>query len=243
MKTLGIIGGVSWHSSAEYYRQLNIKVAHRLGPRHSAKLVLSSIDFADLLSWQRDSDNSRLKSAFRAEVQRLKSAGCEAFVIASHTLSWLGDDLGADVGLKHIGLYDSLISRLRTLGVRRIGLTGTRYTMTDSRYRETYEAAGFEVITPFEPHLTRTATIVYKELVNGVFLPESKIEFIRCFENLVQNKAEAIVLGCTEIGLLIPERQMAFSIASHDGMSTSVPLIDLIETHVNACIDWALSGG
>lgn len=243
MKTLGIIGGVSWHSSAEYYRQLNIKVAQRLGPRHSARLVLSSIDFADLLSWQRDPDNSRLKSAFRAEVQRLKSAGCEAFVIASHTLSWLGDELGADEGLRHIGLYDSLISRLRTLGVRRIGLTGTRYTMTDPRYRQTYEASGFEVITPTEPHLTRTATIVYKELVNGQFTPESKIEFIRCFENLIQNKAEAIVLGCTEIGLLIPDRQMSFSIASSDGLSTCVPLIDLIETHVNASIDWALSSG
>lgn len=237
MKTLGIIGGVSWHSSAEYYRQLNEQVAVRKGQRHSARVVMTSIDFADLLAWQKDVSQEQLKTAFLKEGERLKDAGCGAFIIASHTLTWLGELIEAELGLKHISLYAALFNRLHTLGVQRVGLLGTRYTMSDQRYRDQYQQAGFAVVTPEEPHLTRTATIVYKELVNGVFRSESKLVFEECFEHLSAKKVGAIVLGCTEIGLLVREREWSPSQARGE---YTVPLVDLIETHVAECVDWMI---
>ncbi|MEN9808776.1 MAG: hypothetical protein RLZZ488_343 [Pseudomonadota bacterium] len=233
MKILGIIGGVSWHSSAEYYRLLNLRIAERLGVRHSARIVMSSLDFADLLDWQRDADESRLKHAFLAEGQRLKSAGCDAFVIASHTLSWLGDLIEAELGLQHISLYDALFNRLRSLGAQQIGLLGTKYTMSDPLYRQRYESSGFAVLIPDEPHFTATARIVYKELVAGVFRPESEEVFMRCIDHLAQRGADAVVLGCTEIGLLVHARQWR---DPANATAKPVALVDLIDTHVSECV-------
>ncbi|NBO37685.1 amino acid racemase [bacterium] len=237
VKTLGIIGGVSWHSSAEYYRQLNLSITRLRGQRHSARVVLSSLNFADLLSWQRDPNTHQLQRGFLAEGEKLQAAGCDAFIIASHTLSWLGESIESKIGLKHISLYDALFAKLHSLGVRRVGLTGTRDTLSAPRYRDSYERAGFEVIIPDEPHFTRTATIVYKELVNGIFQEKSKEEFDQCIAHLVAKKADAVVLGCTEIGLLVREREWPSS-ASAD--AARVPLVDLIDTHVSACAAWML---
>lgn len=126
---------------------------------------------------------------------------------------------------------------LHKLSVQRVGLLGTRYTMSEQRYRDQNQHAGFTVVTPKEPHLTRTATIVYKEHVNGVFRPESKALFEECFAHLSAKKVDAIVLGCTEIGLLVREREWSTTQASGE---RAVPLIDLIETHVAECVSWML---
>ncbi|MEY3903235.1 MAG: hypothetical protein RL189_2541 [Pseudomonadota bacterium] len=233
MKILGIIGGVSWHSSAEYYRLLNLRIAEQLGVRHSARIVMSSLDIADLLDWQRDADESSLKSAFLAEGQRLKSAGCDAFVIASHTLSWLGDLIEAEHGLQHISLYDALFDRLRALGAQQIGLLGTKYTMSDPLYRQRYESAGFSLLIPDEPHFSATAKIVYKELISGVFRPESEEVFMRCIAHLAQRGADAVVLGCTEIGLLVRARQWR---NPENANVKTVALVDLIDAHVAECV-------
>lgn len=237
MKTLGVIGGVSWHSSAEYYRQLNELVAVRKGQRHSARVVMSSIDFAELLAWQKDPTQECLKTAFLKEGERLKAAGCDAFIIASHTLTWLGEVIESELGLRHISLYASILDRLHKLAVKRVGLVGTRYTMSELRYREQYQHAGFTVVTPEEPHFKQTATIVYKELVNGIFRPESRTAFAECFEHLIEKEVGAIVLGCTEIGLLVREREW---LPSQSRGGNPVPLVDLIETHVAACVDWMI---
>ncbi|MFZ9521268.1 MAG: aspartate/glutamate racemase family protein [Silvanigrellaceae bacterium] len=238
MRTLGIIGGVSWHSTAQYYKLLNESVARSLGHRHSARIVLSSVDFADLLEWQKDKTNKALIDAFLKEGQRLKAAGCQSFIIASHTLTWLGDIVEAEIGIKHISLYDSIFNKLRLLGATRVGLTGTRYTMQDPVYRAQYERAGFKIAIPHQPHLTRTASIVYNELVQGIFLPESMNEFAKCFENLVSQGVDAIVLGCTEIGLLISSREWASKTSSG---TRSIPMLDTIETHATNCVGWMLA--
>ncbi|MEN9826262.1 MAG: hypothetical protein RI953_2007 [Pseudomonadota bacterium] len=238
MRTLGIIGGVSWHSTLQYYKLLNQSVARNVGKNHSARIILNSIDFADLLTWQRDKSNKLLIDAFVAEGRKLHAAGCEAFIIASHTLGWLGEIIELETGIKHISIYDALFRKLNSLNATRVGLTGTRYTMQDSLYRERYQKAGFEVVAPDQPHLTSTAAIVYTELVHGIFLPESKKVFGECFQNLIARNADAIVLGCTEIGLLISEREWPV-ISSYE--KKSVPVIDLIEAHVPECLSWMLS--
>lgn len=237
MQTLGIIGGVSWYSTAEYYRRINQKITQVLGLPHSARLMIATVDFADLLLWQKDSSMHLLREAFLAEGCKLKSAGCEAFIIASHTLSWLGTIIESDIGIKHISLYDAVFQKLKSLDAQRVGLTGTRYTMKDYRFRELYEKAGFEVCIPREPHQQRTAHIVYKELVHGVFLQESKLAFGACFDDLEEQKVDAIVLGCTEIGLLVRESEWP---ARHSQNKSAVPLVDLIEAHVNAAVSWML---
>lgn len=160
MKRLGIIGGVSWHSSLQYYRLINEGIAQRLGRKHSAQLVISSLDFADLLMWQKNPDENVLKQAFLAEGERLQVAGCDGFIIASHTLSWLGDYIQKQLGLEHVRLYNALFGALTLLGVRSVGLTGTRYTMGEPVYRSKYTEAGFRVQVPDEPYFTGVASIV-----------------------------------------------------------------------------------
>ncbi|MEN9529151.1 MAG: hypothetical protein RI932_1024 [Pseudomonadota bacterium] len=221
----------------EYYRLLNQEVVRRVGSTQSAQLVLSSLNFADLLAWQRNSDPSVLQTAFLAEGRRLMAAGCDGFIIASHTLSWLGDHIQNELGLEHVSLYDSLFSHLQRVGARKIGLIGTRYTMGDALYREHYESAGFKLITPDEPHFTSVAKVVFKELVHGVFKDESRKLFFRCFDHLAEKGADAIVLGCTEIGLLVREREWP---ARDAPARSSIPLVDLIETHVGETVDWML---
>ncbi|MBM3382701.1 MAG: amino acid racemase [Betaproteobacteria bacterium] len=237
MRKLGIIGGVSWHSSIEYYRLLNQGVSQRLGSTHSAKLVLSSLDFSELLEWQKAEDSNALKQAFLAEGERLKSAGCEGLIVASHTLSWLGDYIQNEIGLEHVSLYDALFMRLRNLSAQSVGLVGTRYTMGDQRYREEYEKAGFIIKTPDEPHFTKIARAIYKELVHGEFKDETRVLFEHCFDHLAEKGADTIVLGCTEIGLLVKDREWRARTLAH---RNSIALVDLIETHVAASVDWML---
>jgi aspartate racemase len=237
LRTLGIIGGVSWHSTAEYYKLINQRIAQILGQQQSARLVITSLNLADILSWQKEASTDRLVEAFLSEGQRLKAAGCNGFLIASHTLSWLGDLIESEIGLKHLCLYDALFRKLNSIKAQKIGLIGTRYTMKDARYREKYEDAGFTVLTPAEPHLTRVATIVYKELVRGIFRADSQSAFAECFEDLIAQNVDAIVLGCTEIGLLVTDRTWP---AATSPDIRSVPLTDLIETHVTQSTEWIL---
>jgi aspartate racemase len=232
---LGVIGGVSWHSSSEYYRQLNMRVAQHFGRRQSARIVLSSLNFADLLDWQKDNSNQQLCAAFLLEGQRLKAAGCDAFLIASHTLNWLGQLIEAQVGLSHICLYKAVFEQMKKLNLQTVGLVGTRYTMSESGYVKNYEEAGFTVVTPTEPLRTQVADIVYKELVRGIFRKESEESMLLCFQDLVARGAEAVVLGCTEIGLLVKKRSL--HVRSGVGLQC-IPLIDLIEVHVGACLSW-----
>jgi len=232
---LGVIGGVSWHSSAEYYKQLNARVAQQFGRRQSARIVLSSLNFADLLEWQKDVSHETLRKAFLSEGQRLKNAGCHAFVIASHTLSWLGKFIEEEFGLKHICLYKAVHEHLHRMNARSIGLIGTRYTMSESRFIGRYEEAGFTVVTPSDPLRTQVAEIVYKELVQGVFRKESGDIFLAASQDMAAQGADAVVLGCTEIGLLLKKR--ALHVRSAETVRR-VPLIDLIEVHVGACLNW-----
>ncbi len=226
-KILGIIGGVSWHSSIEYYRLLNENTAKRLGAKHSARLILNSLDFSNLLEWQKSKDQRDLLNGFIEAGQALRASGCQAFAIASHTLSCLGEQVEQETGLVHISLYDALFRRLRFLGARRVALLGTLQTMTEEKYQRIYSDAGFEVIVPVEPHLSNTARIVYREITRGIFNPKSRNAFIDCIDSLAQKNVDAVVLGCTEIGLLVRER-----------MLDSLPLVDLIEPHVEDCVNW-----
>ncbi len=237
LRTMGIIGGVSWHSTAEYYKLINLRVSQCLGRSHSARLVITSLNFAELLALQREKNSANLVNAFLVEGKKLKSAGCESFMIASHTLSWLGKIIEDEIGLKHMSIYDALVRKLRNINAQRIGLTGTLYTMKDEFYREHYHRAGFSIVTPNEPHLTRIATIVYKELVNGIFLEQSRNAFRECFQDLIRQKVDAVVLGCTEIGMLIKERTWSDQFSPD---KISIPLIDLIEAHVTECTEWML---
>jgi aspartate racemase len=187
--------------------------------------------------WQKNPDENVLMQAFLAEGVRLKAAGCDGFIIASHTLSWLGDHIQSQLGLNHVSLYEALFKRLRRLGAKRVGLTGTRYTMGDAIYRSRYTEAGFDLQVPDEPYFTGVASIVFKELVHGVFKDESRTLFYRCFDHVAEKGVDAIVLGCTEIGLLVRERTWPVRGSTSIGQ---IALVDLIESHAAASVEWML---
>lgn len=226
-RKLGIIGGVSWYSTARYYQRINEYVGASLGREHSARLVINSLEFSQLLQWQSKRDQIELVDGFVRAGKELAAAGCSAFAIASHTLSFLGEKVASETGLEHISLYSSVMRRLSGLNAKRIGLIGTLQTMTEERYAKMYKDHGYQIVVPDARYLKPVARVVYRELTRGEFKESSRKLFFECFDSLIEQQVDAIVLGCTEIGLLTQKE-------SH----RHIPLIDLIEVHADDCFTW-----
>lgn len=239
MRRLGIIGGVSWHSSAAYYAGLNAGVEKATRGKDSASLVLSSMNLGDILRLQKNESSNAVIDLFLHEGRRLKASGCDAFLIASHTFSIFGSEVERELNFEHLSLFSSVEMHLAQLKVQKMGLIGSLHTMRDDAYVHGYEHAGLSVVRPQEPHLSQVAKVVFRELVRGVFRPESRGVVRSCLAHLAAREADAIVLGCTELGLLIPEREWT---VSSEGVERKIPLIDLIDVHVEHAVRWLLVG-
>jgi aspartate racemase len=235
MRRLGIIGGVSWHSTLAYYASLNSGVEKATKGRNCVSLVLSSMNLGEILRGQKKKSHEALLDLFVQEGRRLKSAGCDAFLIASHTYSMLGSAIEKELDFQHISLFSAVERHLIQSNVNRMGLIGSLHTMTDDSFAELYECSGLTVVRPEEPHLNRVAGIVFRELIRGLFRTESRHRVRDCLNHLGSRGVDAIVLGCTELGLLIPEREWVVPCGAGE---RKIPLIDLIEVHVEQAIRW-----
>ncbi len=229
MKTLGLIGGMSWESTVPYYRIVNERVRDRLGGLHSAKLVLHSVDFAEIEALQR-ADDWETAGAWLADAARgLRAAGADAIVLCTNTMHLVVPAIEAAVEIPLLHIADATAQRIRAAGVARVGLLGTRFTMERAFYRERLEAAGIEVSTPDAAQRERVDRIVFEELCLGRVLDASREEYRGIIADLVARGAQGVVLGCTEIGLLVGEGD------------ATVPLFDTARIHAEAAADWALA--
>lgn len=230
MRTIGVIGGTSWQSSAVYYRLLNELVARRLGGSHSAKLAMISVDFADVERAIRKQDWLALESLIVASARALKAAGAEGLVIASGTMQRCADAAGAAAGLKVIHLVDLTADAIAARGLGKVGVLGTALTMTGPFYRPRLAARhGVQTLSPEPDDAVEVNRIVFEELVLGQIEESSREAYRRAMANLVARGAEGIVLGCTEQMLLVGEAD------------ASVPVFDTTTIHVAAAVDWALA--
>ncbi len=227
MRQLGILGGMSWESTASYYRLLNQRVREQLGGLHSAPLLLHSVDFAEIAELQRRADWQAAGELLARAAQGLQQSGATALLLATNTMHKVAPAIEAavDIPLLHIG--DAVGQALKHQGVRRAALLGTRFTMQEDFYRQRLaERFGIEVITPDTAQMAEIDRVIFAELCQGQFLPSARDFYLDCLRTLQEQWAEVAILGCTEIGLLL------------EGLDAPLPLLDSTELHVTMGLEW-----
>lgn len=229
MKTLGLLGGMSWESTVLYYRAINEHVRTVRGGLHSAPLVLHSYDFESIAALQRAGDWAAAADALGAGARGLVRAGAQAIVICTNTMHCVAPQVQAAAGVPLLHIGDATGHALRAAGVTRAGLLGTRFSMEQPFLHEHLQRHhGVQCITPDAAERDEVHRIIFDELCQGRTLPPSRASFRRIMAGLVQRGAQAVVLGCTEIGLLV------------DAGDATVPLFDTTTLHARHAADWAL---
>ncbi|CAM2162677.1 aspartate/glutamate racemase family protein [Burkholderia cenocepacia] len=228
MKTIGLIGGMSWESSAEYYRMINRHSKALHGGHHNAKSVLVTVDFAEIEALQRTHDWAALGERMADAARQLEAAGADLVVLTTNTMHRVHDAIEAAVTLPFLHIADPTGSALRAAGVERVGLLGTRYTMElpfyAARLREKF---GLDVLVPDERGRDDVHRIIYDELCHGVISEESRITYVSIIDGLAARGAQAVILGCTEITLLI------------GADDSPLPVFDTTALHAKAAVEWA----
>ncbi|UUY08331.1 aspartate/glutamate racemase family protein [Pseudomonas sp. J452] len=231
MKTIGLIGGMSWESTIPYYRHLNEAVKARLGGLHSAKLVLFSVDFHEIERLQQSGDWDQAGRLLADAAQALERAGAELLVLCTNTMHKVAPAIEQAVGIPLLHIADPTATAIKATGLSTAGLLGTRFTMEQDFYRERLEQRhGIRVLIPDAPQRQDVHRIIYEELCLGQVREESREIYRRIIASLVAQGAQAVILGCTEIGLLV------------GAGDASVPLFDTTSLHAQQAAEWALAG-
>ena len=228
MKTIGLIGGMSWESTAHYYRVLNQETATRLGGLHSAPLIVHSVDFAAIAEMQSAGDWDGAGRQLAEIAKGLERAGAEIIGLATNTMHVVADAITADLSVPFIHIADPTSDALLADGFSTVGLLGTRFTMEMGFYRDRLTARGITSLIP-EVDRTNLNGIIYEELCRGIVREESRRTYITAIERLAARGAEAVILGCTEIGMLI------------DDSVSPLPTFDTTDLHAKALITAALA--
>ncbi len=232
LRTLGILGGMSWESTAMYYRLLNQAVAARFGGLHSAPLLLASMDFAEIAALQRAGDWPGAALHLGRAGAGLRSAGAGALLIATNTMHKVADEVAAQSGLPVIHIADAVGAAVRAAGETRVGLLGTRFTMEDDScvMRRLREQHGLEVIVPDAPDRAAVHHIIFDELCRGIVSEASRRSLLRIVARLGERSAQGAILGCTEIMLSLDKHTQA-----------ALPLFDSTALHSQAALEWMFS--
>jgi aspartate racemase len=229
MKTIGLVGGMSWESSALYYRLINEAVRERLGGHNSAQLVLYSVNFAEIEDMQRRGDWDAAATALCHAAQCLEHAGADFFLLCTNTMHLVADSIAAAVQIPLLHIADATGQALAKEGVRHVALLGTRFTMEMDFYKKRLvDDFGITVTVPTADDRSTVDHIIYQELCMGKITPDSRRTYVDIINKLISQGAEAVVLGCTEIGLLISQGDVP------------VPVFDTTRIHAAAAVEKAL---
>jgi aspartate racemase len=229
MKTLGVLGGMSWESTAVYYRLVNQAVASRMGGLHSAPLVLASVDFETIAARQREADWAGAAAMLGRAASGLRSAGAQALLIATNTMHKVGDEVATAAGLPLLHIADATAAALRAAGVKRAAFLGTRFSMEDRAIViDRLEQHGAPILVPEADDRALMHRVIFEELCRGIVRDDTRSAIAALIARQAARGADAVVLGCTEIGLLI------------DGRSSPLPCFDTTELHAAAAVDWMM---
>ena len=230
MKTIGLIGGMSWESTVPYYRTINEVIKERLGGLHSAKLILYSVDFHDIERLQHSGDWAAAGRLLAATAQTVEKAGADFLVLCTNTMHKVAPAIEAAVRIPLLNIADATAQEIKAAGRSTVGLLGTRFTMEQEFYKDRLQHKhGLRVLTPPERDREIVHRIIYDELCLGRVIDTSRAEYRRIMAELVSQGAEAIILGCTEITLLVGQEDAA------------VPLFDTTGIHARNAAEWALA--
>ena len=229
MKTIGLIGGMSWESTQEYYRILNEETQRALGGFHSAPCILHSVDFAEIEKLQHEDRWEELTGIMVRAARTLENAGADFILICTNTMHKMADEVQRSINVPLLHLVDATAERIRQDELRKIGLLGTKFTMEQDFYKgRLSDRFGIEVIIPGNEEREFIHQVIYNELCLGVVNQTSKERFLEIIRNLISQGAEGIILGCTEIPLLVSQADFP------------VPIYDTTEIHAKAAVAFAL---
>ncbi|MDF3125657.1 aspartate/glutamate racemase family protein [Rheinheimera sp. 1928-s] len=230
MKSIGLIGGMSWESTIPYYRQINQRIKQQLGGLHSAKIILYSVDFAEIEQLQRSGDWDKAGQLLADAALKLQTAGAECLVLCTNTMHKVAAAIEAAVAIPLLHIADATAEAIQQAGLHKVALLGTRFTMEQDFYKKRLtERYGLTVLVPDEEGRNLVHQVIYQELCLGVVNPKSRLQYQQIMADLVTQGAEAIILGCTEIGLLVSAEDCA------------VPLFDTTALHAQKAADYSLS--
>lgn len=229
MRKIGLLGGMSWESSALYYRLLNEGVRERLGGLHSAACVMGSVDFADIERLQVAGDWERAGELLAEEARALEAAGAACVVLCTNTMHKVAPAIEQAIGVPLLHLVDVTAAAIARAGLRRVALLGTRFTMEEPFYRDRMATHGIEVVMPVPDDRAVVHDVIYGELVVGVVSATSRDRFREIIARLAETGAEGVILGCTEIELLVAQED------------SPVPVFASTALHAQAAVDFALS--
>jgi len=228
MKTIGVIGGMSWESSQLYYRLINQGVQKRLGGLHSARMLMYSVDFAPVENLQHQGDWDGASSILIDAARRLEAGGADFFLIATNTMHQVAEAVASAVSIPLLHIADATAQQLLGAQLRRVGLLGTAFTMELEFYRERIEQQGIEIVVPELHDRQMVHDIIYQELCLGKIDADSREVYLAIIDRMREQRIEAVILGCTEIGMLIDSRH------------TDMPLYDTTAIHAAQAVDYAL---
>ena len=229
MKTLGLIGGMSWESTVPYYRFINEAIKARLGGLHSARLVLYSVDFDEIAQLQHAGEWDAAGRVLADAAQRLERAGAQGLVICTNTMHKVASAIEAAVRIPVLHVVDAVAEEIRAAGLGKVGLLGTRFTMEHPFYADHLARHGLTALIPEKGDRDVVHRVVYEELCLGKIVDASRDEYRRIMAGLVAQGAEAIILGCTEISMLIGPEDAA------------VPLFDTTAIHARKAAEWSVA--
>ena len=230
MKTIGLIGGMSWESSAEYYRIINQTTKEQLGGLHSAPIVMYSVEFNEIVRLQHEGKWDELTAIMVDAAKRLERAGADLVLICTNTMHKMASEVEHATSLPLLHIADATATRIKEKRLKRVALLGTRFTMEQDFYKgRLAEKHGLDVIVPSAEEMEIVHRIIYNELCQGTILDSSKKEYLRIINNLVNQGAEGVILGCTEIPLLVKQADVA------------VPIFDTTTIHAQEAVKIAIA--
>ena len=229
MKTIGMIGGTGWPSTLEYYRIINQETNKRLGGLNSAKIILSSFNYAEIDKLNKVEDHGGVFKLVLEASHKLKNASADFLILCANTLHQYVDDLEKDIGLKIVHIADATAEEIKRKGLTKIGLLGTKFTMEMDFYTKRLQNAGIESLVPNKQEREFIHKAIMEELLKEEFKEGTKAKFLRIINDLKQRGAQGMVLGCTEIPLLIKQND------------THLPVFNTLEIHAKAAVDFALT--
>ena len=229
LKLIGLIGGMSWENTIDYYRIINEMVKNRLGDWYSAEILLYSVNFKEVLQLQNQDNWNQLLKLMIIICKKLELAGSKAIVICSNTMHKIATEIEAEISIPLINVVDETARAIRSMNIKSVGLLGTKFTMESAFYVEKltkkYE---INAIIPHKIERDYIHKAIYQEFANGKFLESTKKKFLEIIESLIRNGAKGIILGCTELPILIKHQDVR------------VPLFDTLKIHLRAAVDFSL---
>lgn len=228
MKTIGLIGGMSWESTVEYYRIINETVNGKLGGHHSGKLILYSVDFDEIVKLMKKDDWKEISERIKEVAQRLEKAGADFILICTNTIHKVAEEVEKSINIPLIHIVDVTAEEIKKKGLKTVGLLGTKTTMEDNFYKIKLKEHGIEVIIPEKNERELVDRIIFDELCRGIINPSSKDALMKIIDKLQSKGAEGIILGCTELPLIIKQEDV------------EIPIFDTTAIHAKSAVELAL---